>query len=343
VTFSVADTGIGIAPEDQERIFQEFSQVDTPLQRKVKGTGLGLPLSRRLAELLGGRLEVTSSPGQGSTFSAVLPITYATAIVGAIAPESGFAADPGRLPVLIVENDPNTLLVYDRYLRESAFQALPAHSLREARQWLSTTTPVCIVLDIMFGGEDAWKFLAELKTQDQTSGIPVIVVSTVDDPRKGLALGASDYAVKPVDRTWLLRRIAELTSPEAAPRVLVIDDDDGARYVLGHHLKAESCAVIEAGDGAEGLRIAIEQQPALIVLDLIMPGLSGFDVLKLLRSTPRTKAIPIIVSTSKALAAVERLEIEGFNASVFPKDALARDGGGAALRRALTEAGLHVA
>ena len=164
------------------------------------------------------------------------------------------------MPVLVVEDDPGAQLVYDRFLRDSTFQPLAARSLREARLWLKQVTPAAIVLDLVLQGEDTWKFLAELKSHDQTSSIPVVVISTVDDQRKGLALGADDYAVKPIDRDWLLRRLEALTAKPAALRVLIIDDDAGARYVLRRHLAAESFDVIEAHDGAEGLAMAAETQ-----------------------------------------------------------------------------------
>jgi signal transduction histidine kinase/DNA-binding response OmpR family regulator len=337
--FAVADTGVGIAQEDQDRIFMEFTQIENPLQRRVRGTGLGLPLSRRLAELLGGQLGLMSTPGVGSIFSVTIPINYVE-VAPAVASAVPFAPEEGKAPILVIEDDPGTQLMYDRYLRDSVFQPLPARSLHEARLWLKQGRPAAVVLDLMFPGEDAWKFLADLKHNDETAAIPVIVVSTVDDRRKGLALGADDYAVKPIDRDWLLRRLEDLTAAPVSSRVLVIDDDEGARYVLRKHLAAESFSVIEARDGSEGLRLASEARPVLIFLDLVMPGLSGLDVLRTLRSTAGTRATPVIVATSKSLAALERAELDQLGASVLPKDLLAGDGASAVFRQALSRIGL---
>jgi signal transduction histidine kinase/DNA-binding response OmpR family regulator len=339
VTFSVADTGVGIAAEDQGRIFLEFTQLENPMQRRVRGTGLGLPLSRRLSELLGGHLDVMSTPGVGSIFSTTIPVHYVETIpVGATS--VSFSSEDGRVPVLVVEDDPGAQLVYDRFLRDSTFQPLAARSLREARLWLKQVTPAAIILDLMFQGEDAWKFLAELKSHDQTSSIPVVVISTVDDQRKGLALGADDYAVKPIDRDWLLHRLEALTAKPAALRVLIIDDDAGARYVLRRHLAAGSFDVIEAHDGAEGLAMAAETRPALILLDLVMPGMSGFEVLQALRAEASSRNTPVIVATSKSLPVADREALGALGAAVMQKDLLAGEGAATLFRQALSRVGL---
>src|SRR5262249_28610668 len=191
VSFEVADTGIGIAAEEQERIFEEFVQVENPLQHRIKGTGLGLPLSRRLAELLGGRVTVRSALGEGSTFTAVIPCTYVPRMTTTPEDEMAVSAERSGRAVLVVENDPRALTIYDRYLRDSGFRMVPARSLRDARRALAVEMPHLIVLDVLLEGEDSWKFLVDLKGREATRSIPVIVVSSVDDRRKGLALGAA--------------------------------------------------------------------------------------------------------------------------------------------------------
>jgi len=338
VTFSVADTGVGIAAEDHGRIFMEFTQIDNPMQRRVRGTGLGLPLSRRLAELLGGHLDVMSTPGVGSVFSTTIPVHYMEAIPAGSATVS-YSSEEGAVPVLVVEDDPGAQIVYDRFLKDSGFQSLLARSLREARLWLKEVRPAAIVLDLMLQGEDSWKFLAELKSHDETASIPVVVISTIDDQRKGLALGADAYALKPIDRDWLLRRLGELTSNPAAPRVLIIDDDAGARYVLRRHLAAESFTVIEAQDGPQGLALAAETRPALILLDLVMPGMSGFEVLRALRADASSRGTPVIVATSKNLRGADREELDALGAAIMQKDLLAGEGASTLFRQALSRMG----
>ncbi|ALA59095.1 response regulator [Nitrospira moscoviensis] len=307
VAFSVADTGIGIAEADQERIFEEFSQIDHPIQRKVKGTGLGLPLCRKLAELLGGSVRVTSRLGAGSRFVAVIPVTYAAA-----AEDDGNLSEPpvvepeaDRIPVLVVEDEPETRLLYEKYLRRTVFQIIPAGSILQAREQLRRHRPAAVVLDILLPDESAWQWLAELKGREETKGIPVFIVSSVEDQRKGLALGADDYGLKPVRRDWLLERLERATgvariAAHGPPLVLIIDDQEADRYILRRHLGGTGCVVAEAAGGEEGLALARRLKPALIVLDLNMPGADGFQVLAELQADQTMAAIPVAVVTSLA-------------------------------------------
>jgi signal transduction histidine kinase/DNA-binding response OmpR family regulator len=329
VVFSVADTGIGIAAADQDRIFEEFSQLDHPIQKRVKGTGLGLPLTKKLAALLGGRVAVTSTVGVGSTFSLVVPRFYVEP--GPLLAEPERAVEPGRLPVLVVEDRPDDALVYERFLRGSPFQPIHARSLREARHVLAGLRPRVIVLDILLPGEDSWGFLVELKRNDETRAIPIVVATTIEDQQKGLALGADAYGVKPIARDWLLDALGMLTDTARPRRVLVVDDDEISRYLLRGVLAAARCTVHEAVHGREALEHAVEQRPDAIFLDLLMPDVTGFEVLERLKRDPRTREIPVIVFTSKPLGADERAWLEERAAIVLAKDAAAREGGAAVL------------
>ncbi|HET7339828.1 MAG TPA: response regulator, partial [Methylomirabilota bacterium] len=337
VLFAVADTGIGIAPDDQERIFQEFGQVDSPIQRRVRGTGLGLPLSRKLATLLGGSLTVQSQPGRGSTFLASIPIRYAEPETPAAPAE--VEADPLRMPVLVVEDSPEELLVYEKFLKGSGFQVVRAMTGRQARHALGQMRPAAIVLDILLRGEDTWTLLAEIKGDAATRDIPVVVVSTVDDRAKGAALGADAYAVKPVDRRWLLDQLRALTGRQPVRRVLVVDDDEIARYLVRGYLDDLPCVVSEARSGEEALRRVRQEPPDAIVLDLVMPGLSGVEVLEQLRAEAPTRDTPVVVMTSKTLDEEERRRLTALGAAVVPKGA-ERDVMVGRLRAVLTEAGL---
>jgi signal transduction histidine kinase/CheY-like chemotaxis protein len=320
VRFEVADTGIGIAPEDQERIFQEFAQVDSPLQRRVKGTGLGLPLTRKLAALLGGHAGVVSEPGVGSTFYAVIPVTYAIVEVPAT-----WEVDAERVPVLVVEDEPETLLVYEKFFAGSAFQMLAARTLRDARSAVGTIRPRAVVLDLLLRGEDSWGFLTELKRRDDTRDIPVVVVTTVEDQGKGAALGADAYFVKPVDRQTLLHVLTRLTSPETIRRILIVDDEEIARYVLRQHLTAPRHVLSEAASGSDAIRCAREEHPDVICLDLTMPGTDGVAVLRLLKDDPATSDIPVVVVTSRVLDDAETRELLTMAAAVLPKEAVSRE------------------
>lgn len=299
VVFAVADTGIGIALEDQERIFDEFAQVEHPLQRRFKGTGLGLPLSRRLAELLGGRLSVTSQPGVGSTFEAAIPVRYRPAIAALNTPRQSWDVDPARLPLLVVEDGFETQLFYEKILKGSLFQTLPARTLGEAREGLARMRPKAILLDIILSDVEAWEFLAHLKQAPETREIPVVVISTVDDTRKGLSLGADRYAVKPIERQWLIDTLEELTgASRTLTRVLAIDDQPAFRYVLTQLLDRSRYTIAEAENAEEGLRKAHLTQPDVILLDLTLPDLPGSDVLRRLKLDPVTAHIPVVILTS---------------------------------------------
>jgi signal transduction histidine kinase/CheY-like chemotaxis protein len=335
VTISVTDTGIGIAPEDQARIFEEFAQVEHAVQKKVKGTGLGLALSRRLAHVLGGEVTVESELGRGSTFALHLPVAYAP--VPALGSDT-IEAEPGRLPVLVLEDDAASLHVYERHLRGSEFQPLPARSLRDAESWLRTGKPQALVLDIQLFGEDAWSFLAQLKERPETCALPVLVVTNLDDERKALALGADAYSAQPVQPDWLLGTLRKLTGASARP-VLVIDDDEASRYVLRELAGRLGLATEEAAGGDEGARRATAAPPSAVLLDLVMPGVDGAEVLRRLRANPATARLPVVVATSKVLDPSERLELEGLGVVVLSKSRLSSPEAPELLADALRRAG----
>jgi signal transduction histidine kinase/CheY-like chemotaxis protein len=334
IAFSVADTGIGIAPEDQERIFQEFTQIDSPLQRRVQGTGLGLPLCRKLAELLGGQVSVDSAPGLGATFTATIPRIYA----GAVPDLPVWDVDDDRLPILVVEDSNEALLSYERMLAGTAYQLLPARSIRDARAALAAFRPRVIVLDILLQGEDSWAFLAELKRRPDTQEIPVVVVTTVDEGSKSLALGADAYCAKPIDRHGLLQTLTRFVEPDSVKRVLIVDDEEISRYVLRQHLLTPHHLISEARDGAEALRVARSERPDVICLDLMIPDLDGYEILRRLKADPLTEDIPVVIVTSKHLEDSERRGLLGRVATILSKDMVSREAAVAAIDGAIRSA-----
>ncbi len=306
VAFSVSDTGIGIAEEDQARIFEEFSQIDHPIQRRVKGTGLGLPLCRSLAALLGGSIRVESRLGVGSTFIAVIPVVYQGARAAVAEEPAPVQPEPGLIPVLIVEDEPETRLLYQKFFRHTAYQALCVGSIRQARDLFERHPIAAVVLDILLPDEHAWQWLAEVKGRDEARHVPVLVVSSVDDPQKALALGADDYCLKPVRRDWLLERLDRAlrsTRSEAGRGLLalVIDDQEADRYILSRSLVEAGWSVIEAVSGQQGVDYARDRRPDLILLDLTMPEMDGTAVIEQLRHGVATQAIPVIVVTSRVV------------------------------------------
>ena len=296
VLFSVQDSGIGIALEDQEVVFEEFTQVPSPLQRKVKGTGLGLPLCRKLAALLGGGVYVRSTPGEGSTFFARIPIRHATQAEVEAEPSAPQVAPTGAM-VLVVEDDEATRVLYERYLRGGPFHARCVSTLVAAREVMKSERPEAVLLDIMLAGEEqqSWRWIAEVKAFDPK--LPVLIASVTREEGKALSLGADAFLQKPVGREALCAAL-ERVAPRSAERVaLIIDDDAAARYVIRHSVKRRM-RFEEAGDGVSGLALASRVQPGVIFLDLAMPGMQGDEVLDRLKADPATAHIPVIVVTS---------------------------------------------
>ena len=322
VVLSVVDTGIGIHEKDHARIFEEFAQVPNPLQARAKGTGLGLPLCRRLARLMHGEITLESRVGVGSTFSAVLPAYYeepATASSSARAAEPH--VDPTLVPVLIVEDDPETLFIYEKLLRDTRYQPVPARSLREAREMLTRVQPRTVILDILLRGEDTWHWLTELKRNPATSRIPVLVATNVHDERKALALGADAYFLKPLSRATLLEKLNAVVTRD----VLVIDDDPASRYLLQKCLADSRTRVLEATDGNTGLEAARALHPSMIFLDLHLPDRNGEDILVALKRDASLRQVPVAIVTSQALSPEHRSRLEERADAVLLKDELTVD------------------
>jgi signal transduction histidine kinase/response regulator RpfG family c-di-GMP phosphodiesterase len=324
VVFAVADTGMGIAPEDQERIFQEWAQVEGKKQRTLKGSGLGLPLSRKFAQMLGGDVYVRSQIGEGSTFFASIPLMFSGATETTLALDRETISATDGLPVLVVEDSPEELFIYDRCLKDTPFQIVVARSLQEARKALRTVRPVAIVLDVLLRGEHSWELLYELKHDPATLNVPIFVVTVVDNREKALALGADGFHSKPVDRVWLLQQLEETVKRTETKQLLVIDDDEASRYLLKTALGRADFRIVEATGGADGLRKVLELSPDIVVLDLSMPDLSGFEVLSQLKENPLTAAIPVIIHTSRVLDAHER-EMLGQAVAIVSKESNSRE------------------
>jgi CheY-like chemotaxis protein len=339
VVFSVADTGIGISQADQDRIFQEWEQVEGKHQKNAKGTGLGLPLSRKLAQLVGGDVYVRSQVGIGSTFFVSVPLSYTGATEAVYVPDVKRELDASRLPVLVVEDNREALFIYEKYLKGTGFQVVPAQDLKEARRALEEFRPVALVLDVLLQGEHSWQLLQDLKQNSLTKDIPVFVVTVVENEAKALALGATAFHAKPIDRAWLLAQL-QTTLVRDHGQILIIDDDEISRYLLRGVLGTSGYRLLEARGGNEGLRLAKEIKPDLIILDLSMPDLSGFEVLDLLKRDPETLQIPVVIYTSQRLESAERERLQAA-ADIVPKETQSRELTEARFAEALARAGLH--
>jgi CheY-like chemotaxis protein len=333
VAIAVADTGIGMPEEALELIFEEFRQVDSTAAREYGGTGLGLSISRHLSRLMGGDITVESTVGVGSTFTVRIPARYAGAQAAgwaiAAPPYEEQAAQPENSKlVLAIDDDPNVIYLLRENLTEAGYHVVAAASGSEGLLKARELRPFAITLDILMPHTDGWQVLHELKTDDATRDIPIIVLSVVDQKELGYRLGAFDYLMKPIDREVLLAALARI-SPQRG-RLLIVDDDPQVVDLMRQFLEDEDYDIEAAMDGQEALEAIARQRPDVIFLDLLMPRLDGFGVIEQLRIDPDHRDIPIIVLTAKTLSEAERTLLQQSVFKVIEKrgmepDALLRE------------------
>ena len=318
IVFSVTDTGIGISESDQHIIFEEFAQIENSLQKRVKGTGLGLPLSRKLAELLGGGVEVESTVGIGSCFKLTVPIVYPGAEPAQEPPMPEI--DPEKKLILIVEDNPETAFVYTRYLTNAGFQTHNVAAVADAKTFLAKANADAIILDILLRAETAWDFLREMKADKRA--IPVLVMSVITDERRVYGLGADAFLTKPFVPAQLVSEVIRLTSTSNRLRILMVDDNEVSRYLLRENMTDGQYEMFEARDGREGLRMAREIKPDLVFLDFFMPDLNGLEVLREFKSTPELAKIPVVLHSTKTLDEDELRFFHDNSIAIFPKHVL---------------------
>jgi signal transduction histidine kinase/CheY-like chemotaxis protein len=323
IRISVSDTGIGISSEDQERIFDEFSQLGDSATRS-EGTGLGLALTRRLVEAHGGRIEVESAPGRGSRFVVVLPHAEEQESRPPEAWAGELPARSDRGGILLIEDDPSAVRLIRTYLEADGHSLRVAHDgdagLAEARR----APPAAILLDVLLPGKDGWDVLRELKEDPVLGEIPVVVLTVVDERQLAMALGAVDYFLKPVDRDALLARLARYRYlPRAhrdGGRVLVIDDEPAARTMVEAALASAGYEVEHATSGREGIERIRDTDVDFVICDLLMPDLDGFEVVGRLRADSRTRDLPILILTAHQLTQAEKQRLNGHIVGVVSKD-----------------------
>jgi len=335
VAISVADTGIGIRIEDQPKIFDEFKQVDASHTREYPGTGLGLTITKRFVEMQGGTIWVKSQQGRGSTFTFALPI-HVLVEEEQVAPrsqtpvvaeplsiytpsytpsETVTAPEASRPTILVVEDDPRVSRLITLYLSQDGYQVEHALDGDEAIEKAKALKPFAITLDIMLPNRDGWEVLQHLKLLQETKDIPVIIVSIIENRELGFSLGAADYFTKPIDRRALLESLKKYSFTTKVKRkpvnVLIIDDDPQILQLISATLEAEGFGVIKTQRAEEGISLAFEIQPDLIILDLLMPEVNGFEALRRLKQHPTAKNIPVIISTAKDLTSEDRQLLTG--------------------------------
>jgi len=343
ISFTVADTGIGIAPEATERTFEEFHQADGSTTRKYGGTGLGLTISRKMAELMGGTLTVESEVGQGSAFTLTIPYEIADPIPATDAetirrvrlqlPEpslmcttddSDTALSSGKPVVLVAEDEQDNLYVMKKYLNRCGCAVVFARDGNEVLEKARTFQPIAITLDLVLPKKSGWDVLSELKSDPATRNIPVIIASVLDNEERGYCLGAYRYLVKPIKETDLSDCIHQIQWEERknVKRILVVDDNMVDIDLVTKLLTESRYDVLQASRGDEGLATAIREKPDLIMLDLTMPGMDGIEVLEGLRNREETKDIPVIIYTAKDLDPREEQELGAAAQKILLKNPL---------------------
>ena len=315
---SVTDTGIGISDEDQQKLFNAFVQADSSLSRKYEGTGLGLVMVKRLAELHGGTVGMKSEEGKGSTFTVWLPYRTGDAATGTIpvakAPAEQISSKTGPLSVLVVEDEDAAADLMRIQLETAGYHTTRAATAEEAMEMLAEAKPDLITLDILLPGMDGWDFLAEIKRDKTLAHIPVVIVSIVADEKKGFSLGATEVLQKPVRKRALLTAVGQAgfgLDGGVSGTVLVVDDDSKAVEVVARHMEDSGATVLRAYGGTEAIDNAKSKKPDLIILDLMMPEVNGFDVVEALKANEETAHIPIIILTAKVITDADRKALNG--------------------------------
>jgi len=330
VSFSVSDTGIGMTSEQTSKLFQAFTQADTSTTRKYGGTGLGLAISRQFCHMMGGEITLSSTPGEGSTFTVRLPAIVAESKDDVLPRAEETASTIAQVSeggpiVLVIDDDPTVHDLVQRFLNKEGLKMIGARSGEEGIRLAKELHPAVITLDVLMPGMDGWAVLTELKADLALSEIPVIMLTIMDEKQMGYALGAADFLTKPIDWDRLAAVLQRYECARPPCPVLVVEDDPVMREMLQRRLEKEGWKVIEAENGRVALRRMAQSRPDLILLDLMMPEMDGFQFLDEIHRREDWRAIPIIVVTAKELTAQDRQRLNGSVEKILQKGAYSRE------------------
>jgi PAS domain S-box-containing protein len=322
VNLSVADSGIGIRPEDQKLIFEEFRQVEGNSQAAQQGTGLGLAITRRLVEQQGGRISVQSELGQGSRFTFTLPAGTKMTVASPhssprFAPTSGL----GKPLILVVDDELSARELISSYL-DPEYRTVVAATGAEAVKKAQELRPDAITLDVLMSEGNGFETLVALRKNPETAGIPIIIVSIVDQKQVGFALGAADYLVKPIRKPLLLETIRKhvASQPDDDASILLVDDDPKTLELLEETLRSAGYETQSVRSGARALEVLSSKMVGAVMLDLLMPGMNGFEVIRHIRQEPNLKELPVFIMTAKALTTDERDVLSRETQAMFQKN-----------------------
>ncbi len=325
IVFRVTDSGIGMTPEQIARVFESFTQADASIARKYGGTGLGLTITRKFCEMMGGSIAVESQASRGTTFTITLPADVEEA---APEPEPGGRAEEtaasGATLVLVIDDDAAVRELVRRYLGREGYRVVCAADGDDGLRLARELHPAVITLDVMMPKMDGWSVLSALKADPAVASIPVILLTVVDDKSLGYALGAAEYMTKPIDRDRLISLLQKYRR-DPASTVLIVEDEESTRDMLRRLLVRDGWGVEEAANGQAALELILRKRPDLILLDLLMPEMDGFEFVEALRQTPEWRSIPIVVVTAKEVTDGDRLRLNGFVKRVIQKGTGNRD------------------
>lgn len=314
VVFQVQDTGIGISPEHLESIFEEFRQADASTTREYGGTGLGLAIVKKISQLLGGSVHVQSEVGKGSVFSVILPITNKTKEEYTVVQKTDVIAPPipaavkSSKVVLSIDDDPEVLKLLKDGLQNTDYEFIGTANGDEGIALAKQFHPFAITLDILMPHRDGWSILKSLKSDPETWNVPVIIVSIMENKSLGFSLGVADYLLKPFNHTVLMERLNQLETAKSK-KILVVDDDLEFRDLMQINLRNRAYQAITAKNGKEGIELVKKEKPDFVLLNLMIPEISGFDVLEAIASDPQLDSTQVIIMTEKSLTADESEEL----------------------------------
>ncbi|ELS02569.1 signal transduction histidine kinase [Xenococcus sp. PCC 7305] len=322
IDFQVSDTGIGMTKEQIGKLFKAFSQADASTTRKYGGTGLGLAITKKFCEMMGGDIEVESAANEGTTFTIKLPIQFqeiAKVEYKSNNQEQYIDIGPNENTVLVIDDDPTVHDLVERFLTKQGFRVFTAGSGSEGIDLAKKIEPDAITLDVMMPGLDGWSVLTSLKADPKTAQIPVIMMTMVDNQNLGYALGAVDYILKPISKNILREVLDGYRSGSTSNRILIVEDNPDIRQMLRRQLENNSWEVIEAEHGCQALDIISKNPPELIISDLMMPEMDGFELVYKLRQNQNWSSIPVIILTAKELTSIDRDKLQGRVETIFQK------------------------
>ena len=322
--FTISDTGIGMSPEQVGRLFQAFTQAEASTTRKYGGTGLGLVISKKFCEVMGGDVTVTSELGKGSVFTVILPSEVTEAPRPAL-PTPAIGTPTSRSPesfhsaILVIDDEPAARDLVQRILTKEGYRVETASSGPEGLALARRIRPIAITLDVMMPGMDGWAVLTVLKADPFTADIPVVMLTVVDDKNLGFTLGATDYLIKPVEWERLIAVLEKHRPKLTTPTVLIVEDDPDAREMFHRTIEGHGWTVSEAENGRVGLQRMRERIPGVILLDLMMPEMDGFTFIDEIRRHPEYRHIPVVVVTAKDLTEDDRRRLQGHVVQILQK------------------------